>query len=250
MISHKYQFLFIHIPKCAGTTIERTLADNEDIFNWNFRGGHTMDPNPLPFGGLRKEALSRTINEFQEYYYFTFVRNPFARILSTYAHIKRRVDLAKLNPSPKNNAQYFLRPKPLESFDEFVDPAWLYVMKGKGQGLSKFEKYHLTPQCRFMPEFNNNRFLNYELDFEFSFNFIGRVEAFEQDLNLLLNEFSLDKPLVVENTSTYTQDKLDYFNQSNIEKIVQAYPLDFEKLNYSTVPDSSSFGGEDHISVT
>ena len=31
MISHKHNFIFIHIPKCGGTSVELALLKNEGI---------------------------------------------------------------------------------------------------------------------------------------------------------------------------------------------------------------------------
>ena len=31
MISHKYKYIFVHIPKCLGTSVERVLLEHEGI---------------------------------------------------------------------------------------------------------------------------------------------------------------------------------------------------------------------------
>ena len=103
-ISLKYNSLFIHIPKTGGTTIEKCL----DIYNENglkpnvnLLHGHVPIKhndndieNPLDLGGRTGYNLQhlticeiKSILEYSIYnnlFKFTFVRNPWDRIVSEY----------------------------------------------------------------------------------------------------------------------------------------------------------------------
>ena len=72
MISHKHKFIFIHIPKCAGCSLKEHLVKNSD--NKLINSGH--------------ESLDVLLKNFslktEDYYKFTFVRNPWDRIVSLY----------------------------------------------------------------------------------------------------------------------------------------------------------------------
>ena len=98
MISHKHKFIFIHIPKCGGTSVEQTLLKNEGIpeeriLKWNL----THDEQQkfrlwYKYGNVdvqhRKIDQYKTENE-KKYFTFTFVRNPWERFLSEYFYIKK-----------------------------------------------------------------------------------------------------------------------------------------------------------------
>ena len=74
VICHKYKCIFIHIPKCAGTTVEHYF---EELGSRRY-----YDVQPLPV--LRREGLAKAINLYPHYFTFTFVRNPYARFISFY----------------------------------------------------------------------------------------------------------------------------------------------------------------------
>ena len=73
MIDHKHKFIFIHIPKCGGVSVEKHLG-------WGGVRHHTMEFYMKKYAGLNLD----------EYYKFTFVRNPWIRLVSWYFyHIKK-----------------------------------------------------------------------------------------------------------------------------------------------------------------
>lgn len=80
-ISKIHKLCFIHIPKVAGTTIEKALdMHHEDLF---YRYGKYKKYEVCP-QHLTHQELSLEIPNLSEYQLFTVVRNPFDRIVSEY----------------------------------------------------------------------------------------------------------------------------------------------------------------------
>ena len=67
MISHKYKFIFVHINKTAGTSIDETLQCHCENYNKH-----------ESLRELKEQALSN------DYFKFTFVRNSWDRFISLY----------------------------------------------------------------------------------------------------------------------------------------------------------------------
>lgn len=70
MISHKHKFIFIHIPRTGGTSISDSLG-----FNGYFKQKHRN------FNDLKANL---TMGSLKSYFKFTFIRNPWAIMISKY----------------------------------------------------------------------------------------------------------------------------------------------------------------------
>ena len=81
-ISSKYKCIFLHCPKTGGTTIENIMDMNkiENLVTWKYPN------NSLALQHLTYNQLKNKINpeEFNTYFKFTFVRNPWDRLVSDY----------------------------------------------------------------------------------------------------------------------------------------------------------------------
>ena len=84
MISHKHKFIFIHIPKTAGTSVEEALRDESCQLlpdEWD----HARVPH-APLNHLTLQELADydilTPAQLNSYFKFCFVRNPWDRLVS------------------------------------------------------------------------------------------------------------------------------------------------------------------------
>ena len=88
MISHKHKFIFVHVPKTAGTAIRFALQGEYDELH---------KPHHSSLYRI-KDALSEKV--FKTYFKFGAVRNPWAREVSRYIFLRERADLDKFIQSP------------------------------------------------------------------------------------------------------------------------------------------------------
>lgn len=199
MISHKNKYIFVHIPKCAGTSIEKCLLEHE--------GNHVelaTDGRPA------LSLLSREIKEDylldieskqhykldmydqdkqEQYFCFTFVRNPWSWAVSDYLYHKHR--------------------RPVPVFDVWI------------QNLSKQELflYHMDPQVSYI---NNN------------INYIGRVEHMDTDWKYITNRlFGCDITLPEENKCWKQYDYKQFYCSKTRDVVANLYKDDIMRFGYT-----------------
>tara|TARA_B100001059_G_scaffold235160_1_gene279934 strand:- start:1857 stop:2441 length:585 start_codon:yes stop_codon:yes gene_type:complete len=187
------KYTFLHIPRTGGTLIEHKLREN-----------HSESYNGIDSLGLSMQhyTLDNLISDKDRnnLFIFTFVRNPFDKILSTY-----------LNWS-KNNTP---------DFDKYIDMVKnvvenkLYLYKGS---INTNDISHFTPITVMI---GDNK-----LDF------IGKFENYENDIKKLY-EMSGIKNL---NEITIKKRNIDYrtfYSERNKKIINELYKDDLKEFNYT-----------------
>ena len=111
MFSIKYKFIFIHIPKNAGSTVNATLQKNcvEDYKGFellNEEYGHDRDMvfgNHFTYSMIKEFIDKNNVDlDYGNYFKFCIVRNPWERMLSLYNHRMRKIN-AKFRGKPRNS---------------------------------------------------------------------------------------------------------------------------------------------------
>lgn len=180
--------VFIHIPKAAGTSIAKTLYGKDP---WHYTINHY-------------KFLSA--GDFELYFKFGFVRNPYERLYSIYKY------------SFKQTAQHpttsiaFLTQYP--TFEQFINE-WL-----KKDNIE--QHYFFYPQTKYLCNKDGKLLVDY----------VGRFENLEADFKLISNKLNINKPLAHINKSTYSHHGLAYTKEL-ANKVYLAYQADFELFNYS-----------------
>lgn len=183
--------IFIHIPKCAGISINRALYGN-------LAGGHTT---------LDQYINIFPPNMFISYFKFTFVRNPWDRLVSSYTFLKN----GGLN---SNDAKFFNRElSAFSDFDEFVRH-WL-----TSDNILKY--HHFIPQYKFIVDRYN----------KFSVDYIGYFENIEQDFDYIKKIVGVDQQLEKVNSinRNYYQD---FYTADTIKIVAEIYKTDINIFDY------------------
>jgi len=90
MVNHKHKVIFIHIPKCAGTSIDSAFNGGKPYYDWNPELGVWMQHASIL--QLKKQGLWH-----DEYFKFTVIRHPLERLVSSHNWMQRKYPKLSLN---------------------------------------------------------------------------------------------------------------------------------------------------------
>ena len=155
MLSHRFQTIFVHIPKTAGQSVERVFLEKHGL-TWETRSELLLRENedrslgPQRLAHLyAREYIERgyvTKDEYAKYFSFGIVRNPYERAISAYRY---RV------PDGGISMVDFLRGAPADDYDD--------------------RARHLEPQVSYLCNTDGALMVNEIIRFEHMVEAIGRV---------------------------------------------------------------------------
>ena len=217
VVSDKYKFAYVHVLKSGGTATKEFLRKG-------LCGQDDKDCNKVDPAILRPVLCRKVFASNVNYFTFSFVRNPYSRMYSMYS----MMDGFPLAPSMKGKVTQRV------SFEQFVltDPT-------QRKNYTKMHKSHYYPQTEFV-------FSKQDCP---SFDFLGRVEHFDQDMRTILEYLnattlleyldSLGGSIHPSNTWGTTKKKSlggdlrDVYVEERVrDKVVEDYERDFELLGY------------------
>lgn len=180
--------LFVHTPKTAGTSISKVLYGKDP---WHYSVQELRNINRVKFDKAFK---------------FSFVRNPFDRLVSTYNYALKWVEI---NPGTSIGflANY-------STFEEFIE---------RGLTRELIEKhYFFWPYTKYL-------FIKNKL----SVDKVGKFETLESDFKSILNNPELELPrLNTSNLSIYKENTETYYSKRTKTKVIELYRMDFDNFGY------------------
>jgi hypothetical protein len=91
IVSESKKFIFIHNPKCAGTSVRTALKqfDTRDNYYWLFSDldGKKIDKAHMPLNIFRRFS-PMDFELLRSYFVFGFVRDPYSRVVSSFNEMK------------------------------------------------------------------------------------------------------------------------------------------------------------------
>jgi len=184
LISHKYKFIFIHIQKTAGTSISSVLDS------------YCEESYPL-----MKHASAVKIQEkfgsdvWSEYFKFSFIRNPYERLLSWY----NMIDKSRGNSNP--NPFHAQIQKNIHSFGDFI------MQKKDFINDSKLPRQRIT---QFQKISNNG---------EVIIDFVGRYENINKDFSHICRKLNIPEiELPIINKFDH-QNYINYYTKEMVDEV-------------------------------
>jgi hypothetical protein len=210
LISNKHKFIFIHVPKNAGTSIHNALSDYSN-FACRYQSAPGMYYVKKVTGNNAMLSIFDTHidtarakkvigKKWDEYTSFAVVRNPYDRAVSRFFYFKGRPDLYESD-----------RYENTGSFRE-------HIMEMNEHTWNDLQSFYL------------------EADGRIGVTDILRFEQLEDDWAALMRKIGLeDIFLAFKNRSERDTDFMKYYDTETIRKVNDIYRKDFELFGYEMV---------------
>jgi hypothetical protein len=200
VINDKYKFAYIHVQKTAGSSLTEALLMIDGSSNDNNQRKHIfINQSEVPQG----------------YYKFSFVRNPWERMVSWWNMFEKKGKFNDFSTYILDNAT---------NFSEFLDAINIDDNIKKSTPLLKsYGKSISVNQLDYLIDENENMIMD----------FVGRYENLQEDFNTILTNVKLPNIILNQKNKFDRPDyKTFYTNPEDIEKVRVMCAKDIAYFNY------------------
>jgi len=221
MISHQHKFIFRHITKNGGCSVEAAFGIDLDFHN----------PEQVDDVRHRKLVKYQRLfpHLFDSYFKFGFVRNPWDRAVSKYFfHCEKRKQMAADLEAAEQQARA------------------LEVPKAREKALAKLERRraeiasspYSVPFAAWLEEKSEHERQRQEPPTQLKwdepyFDFIGRFERFNEDFQVICQRLGVQKSLPHVNRSAHAHYS-DYYDDYTRTLVAERSAHDIERFGYAS----------------
>jgi hypothetical protein len=190
----RHRCIFVHIPKCAGTSVIQVLSD-QPVLHWKLSYYRLVFPP----------------EQFTKFFKFTFVRNPWDRLVSGYHYLCD-------GGSPSSQSDRNWSKREIYRYANFED----FVLRG-------------------LPRFQVRRWLTFVPQHEFvtlpwrrgpQLDFVGKVENMDQDWGRVAERLGLPPTLPNHNKGKREADYRSYYTPQSRAMAGRIYAEDIKMFGY------------------
>jgi hypothetical protein len=218
MINHKYKFVFAHIPKTGGMSVESALKGFGS--EYVHRHGPKTEQHPHLCKHASLLTIKNNLKDFEGYFKFAFIRNPWEWVASNYVfnhgrhfpyleklkYTKYRLFKFHLNKEKKKRGEKLLK----EEKDIFL--FWLdWWTKG-----CKPSQHELICDEK-----------NKELT-----DFLGNFDDFTNDFNLITKKIGIENAVLPHRNKSKKYNYRELYNDESIELVNSYFKKDISYFNY------------------
>jgi len=216
LISHKHKFIYYQVPKAGCTSIKFFIATLDSIEGF-FPSLPVLDIHSLAFPKL--SSAEARLSPYKDYFHFTFVRNPYDRLLSCYINRIYEPALHNRNDNLHTNGE----------FNRFL---WQYGQLGwKKMSFGDFVQLVTRIADRSCNKHFRPQHCLLDLDL---LDFIGRFENFNQDFLYVRKQIGLSDDTLHLQKMNASKHSLyqNYYNDKLRKMVARKYARDLEIFNY------------------
>lgn len=207
------QFMFVHVPKVAGTSISKALNGTTGMFWASNADGERQIISTHTYASEIKRFIGPS--QFAAYYKFAFVRNPWDRLYSLYNFM--------VNSKEINRADHIFDQDEAErrGFKWFLLENRMKSTRVRLYGVDVNICQQTTPQLEWLTEGD-----------KMIVDFVGTYENLQQDFELLNSRLGLNAKLPWKNK--YSERRYqDVYDNEMIEFVYKYHSKDIKMFNYA-----------------
>lgn len=219
LVSHKKRFVFIHLAKCAGTSVTSVLEpyayppllSSKAIRNGVHILGHWLNIDLMNYTGqyiLPLHANASTLArrfpgiDFASYFRFTVVRSPWARLVSSYEFNKR--------PRKK-----FSNPRSFYQQDDMSFADYVRTRIKVGSQPNQIDQLFTRD------------------DGSLDMSFVAKLENLEKDMGIVFDSLGLDAPCIPQQNITNHPSYSRYYCDVTRSIVDAAFARDISAFGYT-----------------
>jgi hypothetical protein len=203
IISSAHKFIFVAIPKTGTHSVRRALREHMGPQDLEQVGLFVQRKFPIPelarigHGHISLAQIRPFMApaEFESFFKFAFVRNPFDRFVSYSSFITR--ELGHFDRDPQKVMRHFLANPPMD-----------HIL--------------FRPQHEFVTDREGSLLTDY----------VGRVEQMQQSFDEICARIEIPSATLDQVNSSRRKDYRDYYDQALIDGVAKLYARDLELFGY------------------